>query len=239
MSKPFNSYIIKSSHNSYLNSCQICDYFIDSKYILKILSDNFKAIELDIQSKNGDIVVYHGTSACICSKPILFSNLLGLIELYILEHKDTLPIFIFLELNTDNQDKIVDIINYHLGTRLPDHKIDLFSEVPNSFKNKVIFCCGGNLLSEKLKNIIQMTYVYQNFYYSNPTGEKSMDFYKSGINNSIFRIYPVNYMISKNYDPKPYLDIGCHFVCLNYQTSRYMNVLEDFFKGTDGYVERK
>jgi len=158
MSKPFNQYIIKSSHNSYLNSCQICDYFLDPNYILKILNDNFKAIELDLQSKDDEIVVYHGSSSCICSKPILFTNLLDLIETYILQNNDTLPIFIFLELNTDKQDEIADIINYNLRIRLPNHKIDFFSEIPESFRNKVIFCSGGNLQSEKLKNIIQMTY---------------------------------------------------------------------------------
>jgi hypothetical protein len=239
MSKPFNQYIIKSSHNSYLNSCQICGIKYDENYILKILNADFKSIELDIHCIQNEIVVYHGTSCCICSKPILFSHLLDLIEQYIIEHPDTLPIFVFLELNTTDQDKVYDIIIDTLKNRIPDHKINLFNELPNSFRGNVLFCCGGNLLSDKLKEIIQLTYVYQLFFCNNPAGEQPLSFYETGINNFIFRIYPKNFMLSKNYDPTPYLDIGCQFVCLNYQTTKFKNVLEEFFKESNGYVERK
>jgi hypothetical protein len=240
----FSQYQIKSSHNSYLPKAQVCWCKTNWKsYINSLLNNHVRCLELDCWSENSKIVVAHEieTGSCIiqCSQKILFTDIIT--EIYDNFSNDSykMPLIINLELHLSktSQDILAKIIRETIGDILVTTKINTKINKPEEFMEKIIILSSGKIESENLRSVTALE-----FDNTNLTNVICKDFdfdkYKDLIHDKemMVRVYPDNVIISKNYDVKKFLEIGCQLVSVNFQYNddnlKYYN---SYFENHDGY----
>jgi len=213
LSKPFNEFIVNTSHNSYVPCTQNID--VSSIEAIKYcLVMGARVIELDCYAKNN---TGNNPEDCI-----------DIIAKYGFLTSD--PLIVCLELNTNKllltQKRMKEIILQKIGNKLLDksykisNKTDrkIFTNQPiGNLLNKVIFICGGGY-TEELVDIIDGSF-NENQYFSNT---ENLNPLLENLNNTriVQRIYPAGNIsghLSYNYDPTKFWKNKYQMVALNFQ----------------------
>lgn len=205
---------IASSHNSILGKLQICTR-VGIYPLLKSINKNFRQIELDVFYKNNKFVVGHGKSnECIATNTIDLIECFDIINEY--GWKDTnLPLFISLEVNTNNTKDLEVLIRSYFTNRLYDSKTKQLQNCTiRELRDKLIILSGKHLNFEplyKLSNYPQIT--------------------KFDNTDNLVRIYPTNILLSKNYDFYQFLKKS-NFISINtcYKDKYYYQYIGYFKK---------
>jgi hypothetical protein len=246
MNKPFNQYKIMSSHNSYLaGAFQIFTCKSPHGIITKLLKKNFRAIELDVYYYNHEIMVFHGqkTSCCvplICSRLMKLTDAFDEITDYIdQDQNETTPIIIFFE------DNVGDVIGYeHMYSELEQFSLHMFGQklrfnvnTPDECKNKILIAMNktGSILDNKI-NFMLNDEKFMNTGY--PNKDDTFDYTSFIKNGGIVRRYPLNTVLSRNYENISLLNIGTQFVCINAQEEDqyYVSYMNFFKNNVQGYL---
>lgn len=213
--EPLLNCSVASSHNSILGQMQICTRA--STYPLyKALNHNFREIELDVFYLDGEYVVAHGrNNKCIATNTIPLEDCLAVIRDY--GWKDTnMPLFISLELNTDNTFELQEIFFDYLGDKIYNDKTKQLKNCSISeLKNKLIIISNQHLNFEPRYRLYNM----------------SVKGTPNGISDLV-RIYPDNKVLSTNYDFYKFLP-HANFISINscYKDKYYYQYIGYFNKG--------
>jgi hypothetical protein len=240
LEKPFNEFLIFSSHNTYIPCTQNID-ISSVESIKRALAMGARVIELDCFAKNNigksndDMipVITHGIERgekndIFTTSSILFEDCIDTIANYGFLTSD--PLIICLELNTNNlietQKKMKEIIIKKMGKYLLSNEYKIgnktnrkyFSNEPiKNLLNKVIFVSGNGDTSE-LQGIIDGKFGEPTLNNSNHTDPK---FDKKNEKGVLHRVYPdgnIGGHLSFNFDPIKYWKNGYQIVALNLQT---------------------
>lgn len=240
LAKPFNEFLISTSHNTYLPCEQNGDVAsVDS--ITSALKMGARVIELDVFPKNNlgnlpddwEPVVVHGleldSGNIFTTSYVEFSDCVKAINEFSQTTSD--PIWIDIELNTNKnlqtQKKIRETLLENFQTKLldPEYKIDNkqkhFSQVPiGNLLNKIIITTSKNTnsITEQLTDIFD-GYAGDGYYINNSSNMNPSNINKQ---NKIIRVYPpgdISGHFSLNYNPKPFWTNSIQLVALNFQNS--------------------
>lgn len=238
LNKPFNEFLISTSHNTYVPCNQNADISsLDA--IQAVLNMGARVIELDCYANNSggktddDMIpiVSHGieksTGDILTTTKLLFEDCIDIIVQYGLLTSD--PLVVCLELNTNSliptQKKMKEIIIKKLGDKILDPSYKLNSpnrkyytnEPMKALLNKVIFISGGGYTNE-LTGIIDG--VFGESILGNDENSADPANIKMNTPGRMGRIYPAGNLqghLSLNFDPTPYWANRYQMVALNFQ----------------------
>ena len=238
LNKPFNEFIISTSHNSYIPCFQNAD-ITSTDAIKNALILGARVIELDVFAKNNTSndessyipVVTHGierpSSDIFTTSYIYFEDCIKVISEFAKQTSD--PIWIDLELNTNKlvqtQQKIKNILVKYFGNKLINNELNNknhFTQEPiKNLLNKIIITTSKpkSSITDELSELIN-SYADDNFYKNTDNTNKILNEIKP--DKIMQRIYPVgnvNGHLSKNFDPEPFWKNKHQLVALNFQTS--------------------
>jgi hypothetical protein len=253
LSRPFNEFMVNSSHNTYLSGNQNFDASsLDA--ITHALDLGARVIELDIWSQSAKPVVAHGIKilSIITTGVIDFTDCIDLIAQY--PTRD--PIILYLELNIKSTElKQVDkIIKQKLSHRLLDSNYKItngkfqykFCNEPiGALLDKIIIISGPNSnYPSELAHLIdgQFTTNTTNDWLLNISSFPNKFEMIKELNKSthqIIRIYPSdlpNLISSKNFNPTKYWDLQCGLVALNFQTLDHNLIKNLYFFANSSFI---
>lgn len=239
LNKPFNEFIISTSHNSYIPCTQNIDV-ASSEAIKYALAMGARVIELDCFAKNNNgtshddmiPVVTHGIERkqgdIFTTSYITFEECIDVIAKYGILTSD--PLIVCLELNTNNLLPTQKIMKQIILTKLGDKLLDKSYKISNfkdrkyftkepvaNLLNKVMFISGGGYTPE-LIDILDGTFD-ESEYWSN-TDNINGSLKQPNKPQVVQRIYPAGDLLghlSYNYDPTPFWKNRYQMVALNFQ----------------------
>lgn len=246
LNTPFKSFTIASSHNTYLGSGQIGSGCGVQPIHMAILM-GARCIELDVfTGPGGEPIVTHGTEIANTSLNKLGINDLKLTNSITLEEAVRFianvsfiltddPLIICVENNTkknvDANNKMAQIFEKYLGSRLIKKKGSFINMPVKSLLNKVIILTGGGDCGNFSNTL---TAKWSNFGFSNRGSSGGV----GGIDKTICtRVYPsesVASVVSLNMEGISFVRAGASIVAMNYQKSdkNLANYLSHFAKSS-------
>jgi hypothetical protein len=227
--------LIKSSHNSILSNLQLFT-IPNINSLKKVINDNYRMIELDIFESTFDNevpVIAHGISKLNIKLTSSINLIDGLSIIRDYSFKNTSdPMFIIFDMNFNKNNKhlienINRIIELYLGKQLfrPNGKLLAEQELKN-LQNKFILISTINI--SQFNHII-----WNNDEIYNISNKDNIIWNK----NNLIRVYPDNWIISKNYDFQPF--IKSNFISMNaLYLDKYLDKYNKYF-GQNGIKKIK
>lgn len=217
--------ICSSSHNTLIGDLQI---FGNSNinHLIKILNLNFRMIELDIFiDNNNSFIVSHGNDNIRVTTNVKLETCLQVISEYAWRCTD-LPLFIVLELNFENNESSLDELMYRYFSDKIFLKVSSLGDtIIGDLKNKLIVLVSTP--NKNLKCSIGNLYGKNKIMYNIPNTQKTQH---SQNEFNLCRIYPSNFIISRNYDFKEFLNYTFISMNVTYMDT-YMKEYFEFFDG--------
>jgi hypothetical protein len=239
LSKPFNEFIVNTSHNTYVPCTQNADV-ASSEPIKYALAMGARVVELDCYANKNtgntpdDMtpVVAHGierkSGDIFTTSYVSFEECIDTIAKYGFLTSD--PLIICLEINTNNllptQKRMKEIIQQKLGDKMLDKSYKISNESDRkmftlepigNLLNKVIFISGGGYTNE-LIDILDGTFAESNYLTNTDDSDPKLKTpNKPGI---VQRVYPTGNLsghLSYNYDPTNLWKNQYQLVALNFQ----------------------
>lgn len=235
LSKPFDEFIISTSHNTYLPCTQNGD-IVSTDAITNALKLGARVIELDVFAKNnlGNTpddsipVVTHGielsTGDIFTTGFIYFKDCIQAIKNFASTTLD--PIWIDIELNTNNeqtQSIMRQILLENFSTKILDKKFKIsnrnkhFSSEPiGNLLNKIILTTSKspNSITKYLTDIFD-SYAGDGYYTNNSSDD--LNKISRGKINRVFPSGNIYGNFSYNFDPEPFWKKRIQLVALNFQ----------------------
>jgi len=235
----FSEYHIAGSHNSFLKDRQICSCRKSGSKVIKVLQQGARMIELDLYGFFDKTWVSHGNGKLPCTRPLDFKTICEDISEFVTPK--TSPVFIALEVNLVNEDcqnRAGETLREVFGSQLVQGKLDLRSSSPESFLGRVILTCGGSVIrGTVLDKLINVNFSREDYLlnrsYKSIVEDRDVYSNLKTLKYHVVRCYPNNTVKSTNFDPEIPIQLGVHFICMNYQTKdENLRKHIQFFNGT-------
>lgn len=235
--KTFSEYQVATSHNSFLPLLQIFDCSSKRDVIKGIrnqLEGGIRCLELDIhEDHHGNPVISHGTSKVMCTPAISIEDIL--VEIGSFMKSKPSPVILDFQLETktiEAQNKFADMLTSNIGQYHRRGIINFLIDYPEHYMGQIILSCGGGLLPEsRLATLINvprsLTWWFENRSY------KSVIDNLSNLTFSYLRVYPNNYILSRNFDSLPLLKKGIQMVAINYVSGKKLRDYMNWFKDAE------
>lgn len=212
--KMLKNLTVMSSHNSVLGLAQV-GFAASYSNLVYVLNQNFRMIELDVfkSQKNNDVVVSHGRVMYNLQGTNALSHYhcLEIIREYAFRNTN-LPLFIMYDIQISTSERLVlETMEKEIVSVLGDLVLVVSQEeLPlldlMEMQNRIIIV--STIRRAQLKSVSGVLYGSTDF--TNVGGDKPQV-----LNRTLGRVYPVNTVTSTNYDSRPFLNSGFHFVTMN------------------------
>jgi len=234
--------LVKSTHNSYLQDLQIFGKStLDS--IVYQLNEGVRSIELDI-FKHVDkdvLIVTHGDvrKHLQGTSYIYLHDVLQLIQIFAWRDT-TLPLFMFIELQIESEEidmyiKIDELIRFYFSARLFVKKEENNKFTIRDLKGKLLIWCTNSYKNKPEMNEYLNPFEIRNIPATHEFSDE--DDYTEWNKEHFTRVYPKNKIRSTNYDIHPFIQKGCQFITINYQTKdNYYYDYQDIFPDNYGII---
>lgn len=222
---------VKSSHNSFLGSLQICG-IAHSYHLKSCLERNYRMIELDIFSFFKSPVVGHGSNGCLGTTFIRLEKCLKVISEFGWKNTND-PLFVCIDFSTRNKktlEKVSTLFQKYFSKQL-------LSGVDNKYLCDYTIGQLSNKLLIFSSSFFDEDYMFgsmnkQDSFYNIPHSQ--MKFPKSLIRN-----YPSNNIKSTNYNFIQAMGEGIHFISMNSgNEDEHLELYENLFY-TKGIVPQR
>lgn len=235
--KTFSEYQVATTHNSFLPLLQVFDCSSRLSVLKGIrtqLESGIRCLEFDIhEDRSGNPVISHGNSKMMCTPCIPVEDVLWEVAAFMKNNPS--PVILDFQLETKNletQNKFADMLSTVLGKYHRKGVVNFLVDYPEYFMGQVILTCGGGLLREsRLTPIINvsrsMVWWFEN------RSHKSVIDNLSNLTFTYLRVYPNNYILSRNFDTIPLLKRGIQMVAVNYVSGKKLRDYMDWFRGVE------